>query len=308
MGITLFFLFAGLGLLFVGGDVLVRGSAALATRFRISPFIIGVTVVGFGTSTPELLVSVNAALKGAPDIALGNVVGSNIANILLILGAAAIISPIAQKLLPIRRDVAVMIGASFLLYGLSFTGTIDQLTGLVLVIGLLIYLGVTIFTGRNENLEADDNIVAPMPLIKSIGFIAAGLVALIFGADWLVGSATEIARMFAVPEAVIGLTIVAVGTSLPELATSIVAAFKRNADIAVGNVIGSNTFNILGILGLTGVISPIAINPAIRTLDMPMMLATALLLIVVLASRQKIDRVTGFVLLAVYAGYIAYLF
>lgn len=308
MGSTLFFLAAGLGLLFIGGDVLVRGSAALATRFRISPFIIGVTVVGFGTSTPELLVSVNAALKGAPDIAIGNVVGSNIANILLILGVAALITPIVQTLKPIARDVVMMIGASLLLYGLSLAGEINQITGLILVIGLLAYLGFTIFTGRNEPIEPDQSIVAPMPLALSLLFIAIGLVALIFGADWLVGSATEIARQFEVSEAVIGLTIVAVGTSLPELATSVAAAIKRNADIAVGNVIGSNIFNILGILGLTGLIHPITINPAIQTLDLPMMLFTALLLVAILALRQKVERIAGLGLVAIYTGYVIYLF
>jgi cation:H+ antiporter len=293
--------FVGLALLVAGGDGLVRGAVALAERFRISPLVIGLTIVGFGTSAPELMVSVQAALGGQPGIAIGNVVGSNTANILLILGLSAAIGPIVAQFAGIRRDLAWMLGASAVLVPMFWDGGVSRIEGAILFAGIITYIVVCLRQAGNEPAAEHP----PMALWKAGGLILIGLVALVLGARFLVDSATEIARAFGVSEAVIGLTIVAVGTSLPELATSVIAALKGQREIALGNVIGSNIFNVLSILGLTALIAPIPVEARFLSIDVPFMLAISVGLAALIAWRHGIGRAAGIAMLVLYGGYVA---
>ena len=294
-------LIAGLAALFVGGEALVRGAVGIARRLAIPPLLIGLTVVGFGTSTPELLVSVDAALRGVPDIAIGNIIGSNIGNILLILGLAALIWPIRIMGDTLRRDTAVMMGAALVLLPAFWPGVLGRPAGLALVAGLVGFLLLSFLRPGSDQPAEDD---APPPrLWLSLIWVAAGLAALMLGARWLVDGATTIARDLGLSEAFIGLSIVAIGTSLPELATSLVAALRRQSEIAIGNIVGSNIFNVLGILGITAVIQPIPVADRFLTLDLPVMIAVSALLTVLLM-RPLIGRLTGLGLLAGYAAYV----
>jgi cation:H+ antiporter len=303
------FVAAGLVLLFVGGEGLVRGSVAIAERMRISKLVVGMVIVGFGTSTPELLVSLQAALGGSPEIAIGNVVGSNIANVLLIIGTAAVIWPIANADTSMRREGLVMLAVSAALIPLLMTGTVSRLAGLGMIALLAAYLFITyrLESRRRESAfthEAEEVAdIAMKPALAAVA-VVAGLAMLMFGARLLVDGATGIARDFGVSEAVIGLTIVAVGTSLPELATSVVAAMRKHADVALANIVGSNIFNILAILGLTAVITPVPVASRFATLDAPVMLAVAAALTVMLFTLKQIGRGWGLALLAAYAGYV----
>ncbi len=299
------YLYVALGLigLFFGGDALVRGAVGFARRMAISPLLIGLTVVGFGTSTPELLVSVDAALGGVPDVALGNVIGSNIANVLLIVGATALIWPITVAGATLRRDTCVMVAASLALAAIFALGDVGRLAGAVLIAELAGYL-VWAYVQPGDAAPDEADLPPPMPVLRALLWLAGGLVALLFGAQFLVDGAVAIARDAGLSEAFIGLTIVAVGTSLPELATSVVAAFRRQSAIAIGNVVGSNIFNILGILGVTAVITPIPVAPRFVGFDVPVMIAASLLLTALLLMRAKIGRVIGALMLAGYAGYI----
>lgn len=297
------YILAGLVGLFFGGEALVRGSVGIARRLSISPFVIGLTVVGFGTSTPELLVSVQAALRGSPDIAVGNIIGSNIANILLILGLTAIVWPISVNAAQLRRDTAFMIASVLLLVPLFALGEIDRVAGLVLVAGLVVYLAWT-FLKSQQDTPNDETVAAPTSAMFSLLWIAVGFLALLFGAQFLVEGSVSVARDFGVSEAFIGLTIVAIGTSLPELATSLIAAFRRQSDIAIGNILGSNIFNVLGILGVTAVISPIPIAARFLTFDLPIMLAVSFVLAGLLLARPQIGRGVGAVMLLSYAIYV----
>ena len=306
MMLDVVYLVFGLALLFAGGEALVRGAAAISVRLGVPPMIIGLTVVGFGTSMPELLVSVQAALKGSSDIAVGNVVGSNIANILLILGVAAIIFPIPTAISSVRRDLIVMLAVAALMFFLPMLGIVSRLTGGVMVAALIAYLiYAAISCDRSEACE-DTPQQGSMP--KNLAFVAVGLAALVFGADFLIDGATSIATVLGVSEAVIGLTIVAVGTSLPELAASAIAAFRRHSEIAIGNVIGSNIFNILGILGATAIIKPIAISPAIAAFDIPVMIGVSLALVLLMVFTQSLNRIVGSAFVASYVLYCSYLF
>lgn len=307
MFVTVLFLLFGLALLFAGGEALVRGGVSLAHRLRVPPLVVGLTVVGFGTSTPELLVSIQAALDGLPDIALGNVIGSNTANILLILGLSALISPMVLKLAELQRDLGVMIIAACALLALGFYGAISQLLGFSLFFGLVVYLTYVALTNRN-GAEPDVLKLPSMPAWKEAATIIGGLAALIVGANYLVESSTIIARSLGVSEAVIGLTIVAVGTSLPELATSVIAAYRRESEVAIGNVVGSNIFNILGILGLTAIFKPMLISPEFAHFDIPVMLGISVLLVVAIALLKGIGRLTALGFLATYTLYLIYLF
>jgi cation:H+ antiporter len=298
------YILIGLVGLFFGGEALVRGSVNIARRMAISPLVIGLTVVGFGTSTPELLVSVQAALSGVPDIAVGNIIGSNIANILLIVGLTALVWPIHIAAANLRRDTAFMIAASLLLIPIFALGEIGLVAGLILVAGLTVYLVWTFLMSAKEAGD-DDNAAAPMPIMISLLWVAFGLTALLFGAQFLVGGAVSVARSFGVSEAFIGLTIVAIGTSLPELATSLIAAFRRQSEIAIGNIVGSNIFNILGILGATALITPIPVASRFLTFDLPIMIAVSFVLTGLLLMRRQIGRGVGAVMLL---SYIAYLF
>lgn len=296
------YLIGGLVGLFFGGEALVRGSVGIARRMAISPLLIGLTVVGFGTSTPELLVSVDAALRGVPDIAIGNIVGSNIGNILLIVGLSALVYPIKVMGATLRRDTAVMVGAALLLVPVFYMAQIGRLSGLLLVTGLAGYL-IWAYRQPGEAVDDDDGAPAPASTIVSVLWVIGGLVALMLGARFLVDGAVNIARGYGISEAFIGLTIVAVGTSLPELATSLIAAFKRQSEIAIGNIVGSNIFNVLGILGVTALISPIPVASRFLTFDLPVMIAASLVLTGLLLSRPVIGRSVG---VAMLAGYVAY--
>jgi len=305
------YLIAGLVLLFIGAEGLIRGSSNLAIKIGITPLVVGLTVVAFGTSTPELVVSLKAALLGNSSISLGNVVGSNIANIALILGVASLIRPLDVHAKVIMREIPIMIGISVLLLLLLFDGELGFIDGLIFVVGLIVYLVVNVLIARKEknpeiDTEFSEGLKSKLGIPVSIILMIAGLGLLILGADLFVQSAVAIAKIFNVSDAIIGLTIVAIGTSLPELITSIVAAYKNEADIAIGNVVGSNVFNILGILGITALIIPIS-SVGISYVDLGVMLVTAIILFPLSRSGFSISRVEGIFLLAGYAGYIYYL-
>lgn len=293
----------GLVGLFFGGEALVRGSVNIAHRMSISPFVIGLTVVGFGTSTPELLVSVQAALRGAPDIAIGNIVGSNIANILLIVGVTTLVWPIQVAGSTLRRDTAFMIASGLLLVPLFALGEVGRLAGFTLVAGLIVYLAWTFLKPGQETTD-DQGEAAATTIVISLLWLAFGFVGLLFGARFLVDGAVSVAQSFGVSEAFIGLTIVAIGTSLPELATSVIAALRRQSDIAIGNIVGSNIFNILGILGVTSIIAPIPVASRFLTFDLPIMIAVSIVLTGLLLTRPKIGRGAGALMLFGYAAYV----
>ncbi|GAB4165927.1 MAG: calcium/sodium antiporter [Rickettsiaceae bacterium] len=312
---------AGLLLLFIGGEALVRGSVTISKRLGISAILIGVVVVGFGTSAPELLVSIKASLACQPDIAMGNVVGSNIANILLILGIAAVITPINCNDKAIHRDALAVFVASFALFGLSYLQVISQIAGgimLAMMIGYLVYSykaergdklakssGILIDTAHEHEVEGFES---KMGLGVSIMMSIVGIAMLVFGADLLVQGASNVARSFGIPEAVIGLSLVAVGTSLPELATAISAAIKKNPDVIIGNVLGSNLFNILSILGITSLIKPIPVTGQIATFDIPFSLGIAVISFLIISLFNKFSRTTGLVFLCAYVAYIAWMY
>ncbi len=297
------YLVAGLIGLFFGGEALVRGSVGIARRLAIPPLLIGLTVVGFGTSTPELLVSVDAAWRGVPDIALGNIIGSNIANILLIVGLTALVWPITVTGATLRRDTLVMVAAALALVPVFALGYMGRLSGVVLVAGLVGYL-IWAYRTPGDATAEDENLPAPSLALVSTLWVIGGLVVLMVGARFLVDGAVSIARGFGISEAFIGLTIVAVGTSLPELATSLIAAFRRQSEIAIGNIVGSNIFNVLGILGVTAMIAPIPVAGRFLRFDLPVMIAVSLLLTALLLTRPKIGRWMGVALLAAYLAYV----
>lgn len=311
----LVFVAGGLLLLFLGGEALVRGSVAIAERLGLSKLLIGLTVVGFGTSAPELLVSVSAALDGASEIALGNVVGSNIANILLIVGVAALLLPITgwQRTAVREALVAGMVGLA--LYGLVQGQEIGRVEGTVLLVILAAYLGASYWLERHDSqgtvFEKETEQFEDVParrLWLALGLAIGGIALLVFGANLLVEGSVSIARFLGVPDAVIGLSLVAVGTSLPELATAIVAAIRRQSDVVLGNVIGSNIFNVLAILGVTSVIQPVEVSARFREFDTLVMLGASALLLALLFATRRIGRLWGGVMLAAYAAYMVFLF
>ncbi len=300
-GLDYLYLLAGLAGLLIGGEALVRGSVGIARRLAMPPLLIGLTVVGFGTSTPELLVSVDAALRGVPDIALGNVLGSNIANILLIVGVSALVWPIRVTGKSLRRDLTVMLAAALTLVPIFALGQMGRPAGLILFAGLVAYL---VWAYRQPG-EAAPDLPGTMPSgLMSALTVLGGLVALMLGARFLVDGAVSIARGYGISEAFIGLTIVAVGTSLPELATSLIAALRRQSEIAIGNIVGSNIFNILGILGATAVIAPIPVSARFLAFDLPVMIAVSLLLAGLLLMLPVIGRGAGAMMLAGYGAYV----
>ena len=300
--LTYIMLAGGLHGLFLGGDWLVRGASQIAARFNVPPLIIGLTIVGFGTSTPELLVSLQAAFDGLPGISIGNVVGSNTANILLILGVAGIIAPPIADFLNMRRDLFWMLGAALVMPVIIASGYVGRIEGAALITGLIIYLGLSCRAMRNDPTEA---LPSDVNLLHAAGFTIAGLIAVMVGAKYLVESATIIARHLGVSEAMIGLSIVAIGTSLPELATTVAAAIKGEREIALGNIIGSNIFNILAILGLTGLIIPIPVDTRFMSFDVPVMICATLLILGLIYVRGEISRIAGGLMILAYIGYIA---
>lgn len=312
----LIFIVAGfIGLVF-GGSLLVQGAVAVARSFNISPMIIGLTLVGFGTSMPELVTSVQAALANSPGIAVGNVIGSNIANILLILGGAALIKPISTDARALRRDGTVMLLACIFCIGLALSGDVDRIFGSILLLSLIAYVAGTIYVEKRNPTPAQEIYVSEAELINDpgksrvyeLGVMAAGLVVTIISARLLVSGAISIATSMSIPQAVIGVTIIAVGTSLPELITSVIAARKGQSDVAFGNIIGSNIFNILGILGVTALISPIAIPSEFVRLDIWIMLAATILLLVFARTGWRIGRREAAFMFVGYIGYSGYLF
>jgi cation:H+ antiporter len=303
--LTTLLFFVGLAGLLAGGELLVRGASTIARAFHLSPLLIGLTVVGFGTSAPELIVSVQAAMAGQPGLAIGNVLGSNIGNILLILGISALVAPLIIPGRKLWRDLGFMLLATATIWVMLSDGIVSRGEGLVLLVGLATFLVVAFLAGRGA---AQPDLGEPLgPAWRPWAITGAGLVLLVVGAHFLVDSASTIARDFGISEAVIGLTIVAVGTSLPELATSLVAAFRRHSEIAVGNIVGSNIFNIFGILGVTALISPIPADPRFATLDMPVVAASAIGLTVIAFAFGGLPRKAGLGLLGVYAVYLAFM-
>ena len=305
----------GLGLLFVGGDGLIRGAVALATRLGLSRLVIGLTIVGMGTSAPELMVVLQSALKGAPDMAMGNVVGSNIANILLIMGVGALLAPMKADGWGIRRDLLVMLAASISLLWLARKGTIVREDGLVMLAVLGAYLLIVYvwerFGHRTEPVGPDEALKSPVRVMHPVAaliWVGLGLVMLVVGADALVRGATHVARDLGLSEAVIGLTLVAVGTSLPELTVTIIAAIRRQGEVSLGNLIGSNIFNILGIIGVTACLSPLSVAAHMARVDVPLALGVALLLTLIILIRRTVGRLSGLLFLGLYAAYMSWLF
>jgi cation:H+ antiporter len=310
------YLIGGLGFLTLGAEGLVRGSSALALRLGVTPLVIGLTVVSFGTGSPELIVSIEAATQGNSAIALGNVVGSNISNIALILGLAALARPLPVRVEFIRREVPVMIAVSLLLCLLLIDGSLSRFDGLLLLVGSIIYIVLSyVLARRAAALEVSsvvkEEFAAAMPdtkgpAWKDITFVIIGLIGLVVGAKMMLSGAIPLAKQWGLSEVVIGLTIIAVGTSLPEMATSVVAALKGEADVALGNAIGSNILNILFILGIAALIQPIS-GRGLQTLDLIVMVGTALATLPLFWRGAVLSRAEGALLLAGYTLYMWWL-
>jgi cation:H+ antiporter len=307
----------GLATLVVGAELLVRGAGRLATTFGISPLVVGLTVVAFGTSAPEAAVSVNAALSGNTDIAVGNVVGSNIFNVLFILGLSALITPLVVNAQIIRQEIPILIGSCLLLFAISADDQITLIESVLLVTALLAYTVFLIVQSRNESQAIKDEYAAEntktsnwdKAIYVQVALIVAGLAMLVQGSEWLVNAAVTFAKLLGVSDIVIGLTIVAAGTSMPEVATSVTAALKGERDIAVGNVVGSSTFNILGCLGITGLVAPagIMVPASVINFDLWVMLAVCFACIPVFLTGREIARWEGGVFLSYYVAYVVYL-
>jgi cation:H+ antiporter len=309
----------GLAVLTAGGESLVRGAAALAALARVTPLLIGLTVVAFGTSAPELAVSLQAGFAGRSDVALGNVVGSNIANILLVLGLSALVLPLQISRQLVRFDVPLMVAVSLLMFLMALDGGLGQTDGCLLFAGLFVYVGWSIRQARRNPAEVPAHEERRLPATRLHGLIAvlvqllligAGLGLLVLGSRWMVDGAVCIAQLLGVSELVIGLTIVAVGTSLPEIVTSLVATLRGERDIAVGNVVGSNIFNTLSVAGLTAAVVPggLGVSPQVLRTDLPIMVLVAASCLPVFVSGSRIDRWEGAGFLGYYALYLVYLF
>ncbi|MCS6096474.1 calcium/sodium antiporter [Shewanella baltica] len=295
----------GFIILTLGAEALVRGASAIALRLGITPLIIGLTIVAFGTSAPELAVSVKSALAGNSGIALGNVIGSNIANIGLILAITALIRPIQVQSQVVKRDIPLMILASMLFWGLLLDGELSLIDGVVLLSLLVGYLTFSYISSKNSNNEEEIEAGPNNPLLSGL-FILVGISMLVGGGILFVNGAVDLAKTFGVSEVIIGLTIVAIGTSMPELVTSVIAALKGQSDIAIGNVVGSNLFNILGILGVTAIVHPVS-SLGFQPFDFMVMLALAIVILPFAWTGLRIGRREGSVLLLTYLGYMGYL-
>ena len=310
--LNILFLFVGIVLLTFGGEALIRGSLAAANRLGVSPLLSGLVIVGFGTSAPELVVSVNAAIEGRPDIAIGNVVGSNISNILLILGICAVITPLAVKPLVLKRDAATVVAASILFVILVGGSALGRADAGIFLAALITYLVWAYWSerfhaapsGELHQAEAEELSSAPTSVLWTVITVVLGLLLLIGGSQVLLIGAIGIAEHFDVPEAVIGLTLVAVGTSLPELSISVIAAIRRHADVAVGNILGSNIFNLLGVLGVSSLLQPLPVHARILLFDQWVMLGTSLLLLLFLYTGSRLTRLEGGILLGGYGMYV----
>lgn len=302
----------GVLLLTSGGEALIRGSLAAAKRMNVSPLLSGLLIVGFGTSAPELVVSIDAAVNGRPDIAIGNVVGSNISNILLILGLCALITPLAVKPLVLRRDAVTVVAASILFLVLVGGSALARSDAAIFLLALMAYLIWAYRTERAGTVpsatlhiaEGEEVTTLPKTMLWIVTAVLLGLVCLIVGSQVLLKGAVGIAESFGLSEAVIGLTLVAVGTSLPELSISVIAAFRRHADVAIGNILGSNIFNLLGILGVSALLQPLPVHERILQFDQWVMLAASLILLIFLFTGRKLSRVEGGLLLLGYGVYV----
>lgn len=312
---TYLMIILGLLLLVIGGDVFVRGSVKLARILNISPLLIGITLVGFGTSTPELITSIQAAYLNSPGLVIGNVIGSNIANILLILGLTALIWPLKTNPAAFKRDGLVILIATILCVIAVLYGQLTQMIGIAFVVLLAIYLILTYFIERKSHDASASMHEHTADIIRTpkdgtglaLLLTAGGFIMIFFGARFLVTGSIDMARTLGISETIIGLTIVAIGTSLPELITSVIAAFRREADVAFGNIIGSNIYNILGILGITAIIHPIKVPAVVAILDIWVMLAATILLLIFAATRWSLSRLEGAIFFTGYAAYIGYL-
>lgn len=296
--------------LYIGAGWLVKGSSDIALRANISNLVIGLTIVAFGTSAPELVVSINASLTGQGDIAIGNVIGSNIFNVAAILGISAVIHPLQAKRKLTKIDIPFMILASVAFTALFWNGELGRLEGLLFLLGIVAYTLFSLYYSHKYEKKVEEQMMElekePDPVYINLLYIAGGLVVLIFASQLLVNNAVTIAQSMGVSEAVIGLTLVAAGTSFPELATSIVAVLKKNPDIAIGNIVGSNIFNILAIAGTSSIINPI-ISENVNYIDLLVMLGLSLVLLPLARSGLKISRIEGWFLIAIYLGYVGWL-
>jgi cation:H+ antiporter len=318
-GIILLSLVGGLAVLTVGAEALVRGASRLALLTGVSPLVVGLTVVAYGTSTPELVVSVKAGLEGNPDIALGNVVGSNVFNVLFILGAAGLIAPLMVARQLVRLEVPIMIGVSLTTWAMALDGRIGTVDGALLTAGIVAYSGWSIWRSRREEAakraaSGEAPPAAPpggtgRAVGAGVALLAVGLVLLILGAGWFVDGAVALARTLGVSDLVIGLTIVAAGTSMPEVATSMVATIRGERDIAIGNVVGSNIYNLLAILGVSSLVTPggLSVAPSLLAFDLPVMVAVAVACLPIFLTGWSIARLEAAVFLGLYAAYSAYL-
>jgi cation:H+ antiporter len=305
-------LFLGLAILIVAGEFLVKGAVGLSIMMKLTPLVIGMTVVSFGTSMPELLVSVNSAVAGNPGIAIGNVVGSNIANIAFILGLAVILLPIVADKQTKKVDYPMMLIASVLFYVVALDNMVERWEGIALFVILVVFITRMIRKSRKSEkkriAEITDedvaNIDGVLPVWKSLTYLLIGLVGLYFGADWFVSGAVDIAKSFDLSDAIIGVTVVALGTSAPELVASLIAAYRKQSDLSVGNLIGSNVFNILGVIGITAIVKPIEVKQEVMDFDMLWMLGISLMLLPMLFFGEKIGRLKGVILSATYISYI----
>lgn len=318
---TILLFIAGLVALIGGAELFLKGVDHFGLKWGVSPVVMGLTVVAFATGAPELAISIKAASSGSADLVLGNIIGSNIANILLILGIVAILKPIKITRRIIRIDVPIVISASLLLFILALDGTLTTFDGVVLIIGLLIYSLFTFFQIKKERKKGKEAEIfeygeSPEELatgayfyIKNIGFLLIGLTLIVLGANWMVESAVTIARLLGLSELVIGLTIVSIGTSLPEVATSVASARKGNADIAVANVMGSNLYNVFLTMGLTLIIAPSFLDVSIQALefDLPFMVAVSIACIPIFIAGFNLTRSDGIIFLFYYSSYLAYL-
>ena len=304
-------LILGFTVLIIGAESLVKGASGLALSFKISPLVVGLTIVAFGTSAPELFVSIKSALEGHPDLAFGNVIGSNMCNITLILGITAVIFPVAVQKNILNFDWPVAFLSIILLYVLTLDHNVSFLDGMVFVIMIVLYNYILIRMSRKETKakieegEAESKDFEFKDLVKDVLFIAVGSVGLVFGAEWLVDSASEIALNFGLSKRIVGVTIVAFGTSAPELVTSVVAAYRKNSDLGLGNLVGSNIFNVLSILGFTGLVQEIHVDELFSNYDIFWVIGATAILYPLMKSRDRISRWEGFFLLAIYIAYMA---
>jgi len=306
MTLTVMTIIAGLVALFAGGEMLVRASVMIGLRYGLSHLVIGLTIVACGTSAPELAVSIGAALVGATELAIANVVGSNLANIALVLALSALLKPIAIERIVLRRDMPIMLGSFALMAWMMLDGSIGRINGVFLLSGLVAYVGYVVWQSSHSTPRKEGRDDKRLPILLTLSLLLAGIVLLVMGARWLVQGAIVIATLFGVSQAVIGLTVVAVGTSLPEIAASIVAVVKGHGAMAVGNVVGSNIWNTLGVLGVTAIISNL--DQGNVGWDMlAMMAAVGLILWFFCRTRYQLSRYEGVILLLIYCGYQAWL-